>query len=694
MKLETLILEFGADFADLDAALNQANKKAESTARDIEWHLKKIGNLKTVITPTVDHRPLEELNQHLTVKEKHIDKLNKKVIKVKVDDTELQKIANKTVVGQTKVQSNNEVKQKVEVSTKNANLELLTEIKAVTKEIKEVVKAVSKLKPTAIGSALSTVGSSLVQGVAFNATKNFGKGLMQSIDNQIADTLGSTSLVAKQIVDNFFGSINQSIDFAKNKLDAELRKPDKKQNKNLIEFLSIFVKTKEEISGSLSSFIDSEKKELEKFANTAKKERQNRKKRSDANQGMLFESQRLYRMTGAAEAIAGIQSKYQKQSQPLQQQAQIQQQTFANAELKVAELEDRRVTALSKIKQAKSSLINSNQAKTIASLKKELDNIDKQIQLVVPGIDDLYAKDLNKQKQKVFSQLKSAQSALKAQKSNPENLKNEKTITSLEKELQSINQELQLAYEQLNVVVDNLNSEEAIALQENIQKITADKKAEFQSVLKAYQVFNVDDQQSVFAMAERLNKATASQSIVQASEQKIKELNTIKRKIEQKIAEITQKLQSNLPENVKKDLSEIRIKLTKEYEKINKDLTLAENIQNKEASTLKKNVAPFLDAKNKSVEVFHKIKNQIELTSYNSLLTDILKSVTDGQIPDADDFPAIVPDSKIPDGQGVYSSDTNTIKLHPDVYKRIMSGNQNVLDTHILAHEIDRKSVV
>lgn len=189
LSLGTLEIGLGLNTAQYDSGIKSAKDQLSSLedrvqkiTRDMEWSLKQ-SIPKLTIVPSVDHRPLHGLNKHLSEKEKHIDRVSKKAIKIKVDDKELQKIANKTVIVQTKVQSksssqkySNEIKQKVEVSIKNANLELLTEIKEVTKEIKEVVKAVSKLKPTAIG----TISNSLIQGIGFNLTKSFSQGFEQS----------------------------------------------------------------------------------------------------------------------------------------------------------------------------------------------------------------------------------------------------------------------------------------------------------------------------------------------------------------------------------------------------------------------------------------------------------------------------------------------------------------------------------
>jgi tape measure domain-containing protein len=189
LSLGTLEIGLGLNTAQYDSGIKSAKDQlssledhAQKITRDIEWSLKQ-SIPKLTIVPVVDHRPLHGLNKHLSEKEKHIDRVSKKVIRIKVDDSELQEIANKTVIVQASVQSkgssqkySNEIKQKVEVSIKNANLELLTEIKAVTKEIKEVVKSVSRLKPTAIG----TISNSLIQGIGFNLTKSFSQGFEQS----------------------------------------------------------------------------------------------------------------------------------------------------------------------------------------------------------------------------------------------------------------------------------------------------------------------------------------------------------------------------------------------------------------------------------------------------------------------------------------------------------------------------------
>lgn len=107
MKLETLILEFGADFAALDSALNQASQKAQKTANDIERALKQsINNTKLIINPIVDHKNLEELNKHIELKRTHTKSvqsfLNTNPITPRSDTSELKSLQDELTATQTK----------------------------------------------------------------------------------------------------------------------------------------------------------------------------------------------------------------------------------------------------------------------------------------------------------------------------------------------------------------------------------------------------------------------------------------------------------------------------------------------------------------------------------------------------------------------------------------------------------------
>jgi hypothetical protein len=77
LSLGTLEIGLGLNTSQYDAGIKSAKDQLSSLEQK-------------VITPKVDHRPLDALNQHLTVKENHYDKLNKKIIAPNVNHVALE----------------------------------------------------------------------------------------------------------------------------------------------------------------------------------------------------------------------------------------------------------------------------------------------------------------------------------------------------------------------------------------------------------------------------------------------------------------------------------------------------------------------------------------------------------------------------------------------------------------------------
>ena len=84
VSLGALFIELGLDPSAFYADLEQARVNALNAAKDIRFK----------VNIDVDHKSLFRLNQHLTLKEKHIDKLNQKVIKPKVDLSQVRQAKN------------------------------------------------------------------------------------------------------------------------------------------------------------------------------------------------------------------------------------------------------------------------------------------------------------------------------------------------------------------------------------------------------------------------------------------------------------------------------------------------------------------------------------------------------------------------------------------------------------------------
>jgi tape measure domain-containing protein len=408
VNLETLILEFGADFAVLDDALNKGSQKARKTATDIERVFK---GLNTTITPKVDHRPLKGLNDHLTVKERHIDKLNQKVIKPRVDFTGLNKLHSilskfdsKPII--VNVQGQSKIKQEVEVSTRNANLELAREIKEVAKEVKEVVKAVKGISPNRIGDFLGSLVtgsvSALSQGVAFNITKDFSKGFISELESQIGNVFGSTGAVGKTLAKKIATQYREKFSAIDKELEIELSKPRKTQDKEKIKNLQLKKGLQSAVTESLSSFVDTDTKEAYRLANIEKQEKEKTRQKTLANQGAVREQINTGRIILAADRVAAIDKQYDTQERKIKAEASFLVKEQSGIELAIGQAELKQ----EQIKKAIARTTEKEDKNKITALEKQLQKTESLIQELTKQLGDSQAKvpKLTDQIQSVMTQ--------------------------------------------------------------------------------------------------------------------------------------------------------------------------------------------------------------------------------------------------------------------------------------------------
>jgi tape measure domain-containing protein len=133
LSLGTLEIGLGLNTSQYDAGIKSAKDQLSSLEQK-------------VITPKVDHRPLDALNQHLTVKENHYDKLNKKIIAPKVNHVALEALNEYLTVTEKRIDEFNKKVIKVQVDD--------TELLALQKQLEETlalqnqVIESSTIKPT------------------------------------------------------------------------------------------------------------------------------------------------------------------------------------------------------------------------------------------------------------------------------------------------------------------------------------------------------------------------------------------------------------------------------------------------------------------------------------------------------------------------------------------------------------------
>lgn len=133
LSLGTLEIGLGLNTSQYDAGIKSAKDQLSSLEQK-------------VITPKVDHRSLDALNQHLTVKENHYDKLNKKIIAPKVNHVALEALNEYLTVTEKRIDEFNKRVIKVQVD----NTELLALQKQLEKTLALQNQVIESSKETTI----------------------------------------------------------------------------------------------------------------------------------------------------------------------------------------------------------------------------------------------------------------------------------------------------------------------------------------------------------------------------------------------------------------------------------------------------------------------------------------------------------------------------------------------------------------
>jgi tape measure domain-containing protein len=212
MKLETLILEFGADFSALDTALNQASQKARQAGQLMQ---------ATKLAPSTDETKLTQLNTHIESKRTHLKEIqaffDANPLTVKTDSVQLDAFIKDI---QSKIQSAINV-------TINGNYTLGVNQSAskttsanTAKEVgKEVGKAVKQNAPRQglFGMALSSAVAGSIQGVVFERRRVFAKGISDMIDESISAGVAMAAERGININDYFVKQLSTKLNKSLNK---------------------------------------------------------------------------------------------------------------------------------------------------------------------------------------------------------------------------------------------------------------------------------------------------------------------------------------------------------------------------------------------------------------------------------------------------------------------------------------------
>ena len=149
--LGSLILELGLDDTKFTKQLADIQKLATQAGKDIEGNLKGITSKTKLETlkPTVDHKPLAELNKHIERKREHLKEVNKyfddNPLTPKVDDrfldelnTKLDNIESKDIKIAVDETSLDNLKREVQINSQKTNADLGVELSDLSNTIKEL----------------------------------------------------------------------------------------------------------------------------------------------------------------------------------------------------------------------------------------------------------------------------------------------------------------------------------------------------------------------------------------------------------------------------------------------------------------------------------------------------------------------------------------------------------------------------
>lgn len=194
----SLLLELGLD----SSSYRQGMQEAQSLARRF---YKESSDRQLKVKPTVDHAPLHELNRHLDRKEAHIDRLNRKAIKLKIDTGDLDRVESRLrrlqqssirigasdnlggTFGGNGQQLANQIGQAVAKATQPGLINRAA----------SAVGNVAKIPLQLAGGTIGQVASGLTFGLTQEVSKNLGGGLSKAIESALGKSIGSTQLIGE-----------------------------------------------------------------------------------------------------------------------------------------------------------------------------------------------------------------------------------------------------------------------------------------------------------------------------------------------------------------------------------------------------------------------------------------------------------------------------------------------------------------
>jgi tape measure domain-containing protein len=245
--LEQLVIEFAADFSQFDAALNQASQKARAKAKELE---------QSVISPRVNLNPLHELNRLLDIKQRHIREtarvFQQNPLRPVVDTGEIKRATAEvenfkrsfgTMAGvKAEGKATIRVEHEYKVSVRESNQDVARSISGLSKDLKEIVRAVESTKPGLVGrvaGAVSGVAGKALSG-AGNILRGAGerlgselisdvaKGLKAELESSMESRFGSTELIGKglgrKIANQATSGYQKAINFVDAQVEQEVEK--------------------------------------------------------------------------------------------------------------------------------------------------------------------------------------------------------------------------------------------------------------------------------------------------------------------------------------------------------------------------------------------------------------------------------------------------------------------------------------
>nr|QNL31644.1 MAG: tape measure domain protein [Bacteriophage sp.] len=222
LSLGTLEIGLGLNTAQYDSGIKSAKDQLSSLEQK-------------VITPKVDHRPLDALNQHLTVKENHYDKLNKKIIAPKVNHAALEALNEYLTVTENRIDEFNKKVIKVQIDD--------TELLALQEQLEKTLVLQNQVNnyspPTSTQQATNLQNQTINQ----NNQKKIIDTQKQSQQNQkqIIDTQKQSQ--QKQIIDVQKQSQQNTVISTNNNTDI-------KQSQNNQQEIPVSVVVKQEKAGT------------------------------------------------------------------------------------------------------------------------------------------------------------------------------------------------------------------------------------------------------------------------------------------------------------------------------------------------------------------------------------------------------------------------------------------------------------